>query len=117
MTREIHGIARSKIHPGKLAEWKRVAAQCMESARTKDSGTLQYDWFLSSDQTECICLERFRDSDALLEHVANLGELMGAMQEVCSVSGEILGTPSPKLREALEGYGLPMYAAYQVLTP
>ena len=29
----------------------------------------------------------------------------------------ILGTPSPELRKALERYGLPMYAAYQVLNP
>jgi quinol monooxygenase YgiN len=106
---EIEGIARIKIHPGKLPEFKRLAAQCMESVRTKDTGTLQYDWFWSSDQTECLVHERYRDSDALLEHLANLGDLMDALQLICSISGELLGTPSGKLRKVVEGAPVRIY--------
>ena len=40
---ELQSIARLKIHPGKLEEFKRLAAKCMESVRTRDTGTLQYD--------------------------------------------------------------------------
>src|SRR5215472_3783398 len=39
---ELQSIARLKIHPGKLEEFKRLAAKCMESVRTRDN-TLQYD--------------------------------------------------------------------------
>src|SRR5438477_8595221 len=53
---ELHAIARLKIHHGKLEEFKRLAVKCMESVRTRDSGTLQYDWFFSDD------LPRFRGS-------------------------------------------------------
>lgn len=45
----LQGIARLKIHPGKLEEFKRLAARCMESARVKDTGALQYDWFFNSE--------------------------------------------------------------------
>ncbi len=38
---ELHAIARLKIHHGKLEEFKRLAVKCMESVRTRDSGTLQ----------------------------------------------------------------------------
>ena len=72
----------------------------MESDRTKDSGTLQYDWFFSDDQSECVVHERYRNSEALLEHTANLGETMDAIFATSSVSGEILGTPSPELMKA-----------------
>jgi hypothetical protein len=41
---ELQSIARLTIHHGKLEEFKRLAAKCMESVRTKDTGTLQYDW-------------------------------------------------------------------------
>ena len=112
---EIRGIARNKIHPDKLEEFKRLAQKCMESVRTKDSGTLQYDFYFNADQSECIVYERYRDSDALLEHVANLGDLMGAMMQVSSISGEILGTPSPKLKQAVEGAGVQVYTPYQSL--
>lgn len=47
----------------------------MEIARAKDTGTLQYEIYFSDDQSECIVLERYRDSGALAEHAANLGEL------------------------------------------
>ena len=38
---EIKGIARVKVHPGKLDEWKRLTEQAMEIVRTRDPGTLQ----------------------------------------------------------------------------
>lgn len=110
---ELLAIARDKIHDGKLEEFKRLAVKCMESVRTRDSGTLQYDWFFSSDHSECVVFERYRDSEALLEHVANLGETMNAFLETCSVSGEIFGTPSPELMKALEGLNIRIYSPYQ----
>src|SRR5258708_3494821 len=36
---EIQGIGRLKILGGKLEEFKRVASQCMQVVRTKDTGT------------------------------------------------------------------------------
>jgi quinol monooxygenase YgiN len=71
---EIEGIARLRIHPGKLEEFKALQMQCMAITRRKDTGTLQYDLFFNEDGSECIVHERYRDSAALLEHLANLGE-------------------------------------------
>jgi quinol monooxygenase YgiN len=110
---ELQGIARLKIDHGKLEEFKHLAAKCMESVRTRDTGTLQYDWFSSSDYAECVVHERYRDSEALLEHAANLGDTMDALLETCSFSGEICGTPSPELMKTLEGSGVRIYSPYQ----
>jgi quinol monooxygenase YgiN len=57
---ELQGIARFKFHEGKLEEFKRLSAQCMEIVRTKDTGTLQNDIYFNDDQSECIVLERER---------------------------------------------------------
>ena len=73
----------------------------MEIVRTKDTGTLQYDIYFNDDQSECIVLERYRDSEALIEHAANLGDLMQATLATGSVSGELLGEPSAELRANL----------------
>lgn len=110
---EIQGVARIKIHPGKLQEFKRLAAICMESVRTKDTGTLGYDLFFNADQTECLVHERYRDSDALLEHMANLGDTMQALQQICSMSGEIFGTASPKLKQAIKDGPVSIYFPFQ----
>jgi quinol monooxygenase YgiN len=112
---ELLGIARLKIHPGKLEEFKRLQAKCMELVRTKDTGTLQYDCFFSSDYAECLVVERYRDSEALLEHFANLGETAAAIFETCSASGELCGTPSPELMKALEGSPVRIFSPYQSL--
>jgi quinol monooxygenase YgiN len=95
---ELQGIARFKFYEGKLEEFKRLSAQCMEVVRTKDTGTLQYDVYFNDDQSECIVLERYRDSEALIEHAEHLGDFMEAILETGLVSGELLGEPSAELR-------------------
>ena len=102
-TKELLGIARLKIHPGKLEEFKRLQARCVELVRARDTGTLQYDCLFNGDQSESLVVERYRDSAALLEHFANLGETAAALFATCSASGELCGTPSPELMKALEG--------------
>jgi quinol monooxygenase YgiN len=105
---ELHGIARFKIHEGEAEEFKRLSAQAMEIVRSKDTGTLQYDIFFNDDQSECVVLERFRDSEALIEHLANIGELSAAIiATVTVVHGELLGEPSAELRANLAGSELP----------
>jgi hypothetical protein len=85
----------------------------MEPARSKDTGTLEYDVFLSDDQSEGVVHERYRDADALLQHLANLGELMSAIMKTASFTGEICGTPSPALVKSLEGTGVRVYKLHQ----
>jgi quinol monooxygenase YgiN len=61
-----------KIRPGKLEEFKRQAGVIIAQAKAKDPGTLQYDWFLSEDGTQCEVREIYESSDALLAHVFNI---------------------------------------------
>jgi quinol monooxygenase YgiN len=61
---ELQGIARFKFHKGKVEEFKRLSAQAMEIVRAKDEGTLQYETYFNDDESECVVIERFRDSQA-----------------------------------------------------
>ena len=106
---ELVGIARFKFHEGKLEEFKRLSAQALEIVKAKEPGTLQYDIYFNDDESDCIVLERYRDSDAAIEHAANLGDLMGAvLATVEVVHGEILGEPSAELRANLAGSEVPV---------
>jgi quinol monooxygenase YgiN len=67
---------RFTFHEGKVDEFKRLSALCLEIVRTKDTGTLQYDTYFN-DEAECIVLARFRDPQALIEHGEHLAHLMG----------------------------------------
>ena len=112
---EIQVSAHLSIHPGKLAEFKTVAEQCMKSVREKDTGTLQYDWFLNEDQTVCRVREKYRDSDAVLEHMGNLGETLGHLLTLVDMSLEVYGTPSEQLLMATEGMDIKWYSSFLIL--
>jgi len=112
--RELIGIARFKFREGKLEEFKRLSAEAGEIVRAKDTGTLQYDLYFNDDQSECMVLERFRDSEALIEHFGNLGDLVEAiLATVTVVHGELLGEPNAELGARLAEGELPhVFAPY-----
>jgi len=105
MTTELHGIVRFRFHEGKVEEFKRLSERCMEIVR-EEPGTLQYDTFFNEDETECIVIERFRDSEALIQHAENLAHLNDAIIATGeTVSGELLGDLSPELRQRFDPDG------------
>lgn len=96
---ELLGIARITFAEGGAEEFKRLSERCMEIVRTQDTGTLQYDIYLDEAETRAVVIERYRDSAALIEHLANIGdELMAAVVACGDIEGETLGVPSPELR-------------------
>ena len=106
---ELLGIARFKFHEGKREEYMRLSDQAMEIVRTKDSGTMQYDLYFNGDRSECMVIERYRDSEAAIEHAANLGHLFApVLATVSVVHGELLGEPSSELSARLAGSEVPV---------
>ncbi len=110
---ELQVTARCKIHDGQLVAFRKAAQECMKSVRERDEGTLQYDWFYNGDLTECVVRERYRDSDAVMQHVANLGDTMGELLTVCDLSVEVFGEPSAELLEATAEIPTTIYSYLQ----
>jgi quinol monooxygenase YgiN len=113
----IQSTARLRIHDGKLDEFKAVANRCIESVRAKDKGTLQYDWFLSEDGSECVVRESYQDSPSVFEHMENLGPILGDLMDTCEMELEIFGEPSDDLAEVLVGFGARIYPPLDLTTP
>jgi quinol monooxygenase YgiN len=114
---ELVGIARFKIHEGKLEEFKRLSAQAMEIVKTKDTGTLQYDTYFNDDESECVIIERYRDSESAIGHAEHLGDISAAVLAIVSVvHGELLGEPSEELRAKMAGVEVPqLFTPYQLM--
>src|SRR5262245_39925213 len=105
---EVLGIARFRFHQGKADEFKRLAIEAREIVRARDPGTLQYEVYLNTDESECLVIERYRDSAALIEHAANLAELSASILAIVDVvHGEVLGEPSDELRARLADTDIP----------
>jgi hypothetical protein len=69
--------------------------------KRKDIGTLQYDWFISNDNTECEIRETYENSDALLAHVENLREPLRILFEQFATDHSVViyGNPIAQLLE------------------
>jgi quinol monooxygenase YgiN len=106
---ELLGIARFRFHEGKREEYLRLSDEATELVRANEPGTLQYDLFMNGDQSECMIIERYWDSEAAMAHAANVGHLFAAVFEtVTLVHGELLGEPSAELRANLAGNDVPV---------
>jgi quinol monooxygenase YgiN len=99
---ELQGIVRFRFHPGKVEDFKQLSRQAMEIVRN-EPGTLQYETYFNEAETEAMALERFTDSQALIDHGQNMAALMEPIMACGEVSGELLGELSPELRALMTG--------------
>jgi hypothetical protein len=64
--------AHMTVRPGCLDGFKKQAAECIRLTKDKDTHTLRYDWFLSTDGTECEVREAYTGPEGLVEHNRNI---------------------------------------------
>jgi hypothetical protein len=101
-------FAHLTVRPGQLEGFKRQAAECIRITKEKDTRTLRYDWFLTSDGTECEVHEAYSGPEGLIEHNRHILEartkLFGdyAADHFMTVYGE----PSAALRDLFEAHGV-----------
>ena len=105
---KIQVSANIKIPKGMLEEFKQRAAECIKQVKEKDSETLQYDWFLSSDNSECEIREIYKSSEADLMHQSNIREPLGALFNKFGLPNSLViyGDPSPELLEYAKASGI-----------
>jgi hypothetical protein len=75
--------------------------------KEKDPGTLQYDWFLNNDKTECEIREAYESSEALLAHITNISEALGILFEQYATDHSVVlyGDASPELIQTAKKRG------------
>ena len=94
-----------KINEGQLDAFKALKEQFISVVKEKEKGTLMYDWYINEDTMECAVLEDYADSNAVLEHAANTGELLQKLMEIGEISLEVYGNPNEELTKILENFG------------
>jgi quinol monooxygenase YgiN len=113
--------AKLKVHDGQLEGFKRQAAEMMQQAREKDTGTLAYDWFLSDDGTQCEVREAYTDADALIDHAFHVREARDVMFEEFAYDHRMAfyGEASPRLNEFVDKIGVDVtrFTLLQALEP
>jgi quinol monooxygenase YgiN len=98
--------AHLTVRPGCLEGFKKQAAEILRITKEKDTRTLRYDWFLSSDGTECEVREAYTGPEGLIEHNRNV--LEARMKLFADYADNhfmtFYGEPSPALLELLKAH-------------
>jgi quinol monooxygenase YgiN len=91
--------AHMTVRPGQLEGFKKQAAECIRITREKDTHTLRYDWFLSSDGTECEVREAYTGPEGLIEHNRNIVDARTRLFEKYADNHfmTVYGEPTPEL--------------------
>ena len=94
------------IGDGETEKFKEMASGFVGSVQNDEPNTVTYQWYLSDDGKKCLLHEAFTDSDALLQHLANVGPTLPDLLALAPITRvEVFGTPSVEAREALDGLG------------
>ena len=93
--------AHGTIREGKLEGFKRQAAEMIRQTKEKDTKTLRYDWFISTDGSEFEVLEAYVNSEGLVEHSMHIGEARNVLFREFADDHrmKVHGDPSPQLVE------------------
>jgi quinol monooxygenase YgiN len=117
MTNYIRATAEVSIPVGKINEFKKLAAEIIDKVETNEPNTLSYEYFLSDDESKCYVVQLYKDSEAVMAHLENIGDLAGPFHEVAPLTGlMIFGRPSDELREALEPVGAKIFEHWNGVT-
>lgn len=93
-----------KIHEGKLDEFKKFCEAFIEATRS-EANCLYYGF--SFDGDEAHCREGYKDAEALLVHLGNVGSLIEQSLKIAEITRlEVHGLESElaKLREPLQQF-------------
>jgi quinol monooxygenase YgiN len=117
MKKYIRAIAEVSIPEGKINEFKKLAAEIIDKVVANEPKTLSYEYFLSNDATKCYVVQLYKDSEAVMAHLGNIGDLAGPLHEVAPLNGlMIFGSPSDELRQALEPVGPKIFEHWNGVT-
>ena len=83
-----------KIHSGKIREFKALCEQFVEKTMN-EPGCLYYGFSFDGDQSHC--REGYRDADAAIAHVENVGQLLGELLKISDVVRFELHGPEAEL--------------------
>jgi quinol monooxygenase YgiN len=98
--------AHLTVRPGCLEGFKKQAAELIRITKEKDTRTLRYDWFLSSDGTECEVREAYTEPEGLVEHNRNVVDARTRLFRDYADNHFMVmyGEPSQTLRDLLHAH-------------
>jgi quinol monooxygenase YgiN len=112
---QIHFRAEFAINEGKLGEFKKLVQDMSRVVEANEPDTIDYQFYLDSDETKCIVHETYANSEAVLAHNAGVASqtILPRIFNVARISRfDVYGNPSEELQKVLAGFGAQIYNVF-----
>ncbi len=94
------------IIDGMADAFKAMADDFIGITYSKEPDTVIYEWYVGDDDKHAVLREGFCCSEALLEHLGNVGPLLPPLVKIAPITRlEVFGNVSDGVRSALAGLG------------
>jgi len=107
MSDVIEWVIEMQIQHGQAETVQPLVDEMVSATKANDPGTLHYEYYLNADRTRCTVLERYADSAAAMQHLANFGERFAARFQAVFAPTRVTvyGPADDAVRAALAGLG------------
>ncbi|MEM7444808.1 MAG: antibiotic biosynthesis monooxygenase [Pseudomonadota bacterium] len=113
MTTPITVLVEFAIADGKADAFAEVCAKGRSIVQSKEPGTLSFRQYFNADRSVAVSLETYVDSDALIAHIDNAREDIGAITDIASlVRTEVYGNISAAARRTFEEFNGTVYQPF-----
>jgi quinol monooxygenase YgiN len=92
------------VHPGKLAEFKVHARECLDIVVARDPGTSRYDWFYDDANLVSLALDTYNDPHSMFAHMKNCHDAHEKLLHLSTMTTEFLGEPPAAILAAISKY-------------
>src|SRR5215472_18621819 len=110
-SQRVHFVVELEIQEGKFDDFA-ATAQAMAAGTAKEPGALEYEWFLSKDNTRCRLVEIYADAEAVKAHLASsvVHELVPKILGFAALTRfEVYGVPDEAAVARLSAIGAQIY--------
>ena len=105
------------IKEGKVEDFKSIVNNMVGITELNEPNTLVYEYHINEDGTECHLLETFKDSDAFMTHLGNVGHMFDTLFQFATMTrAKIYDSPSDELQESLDPLGVEYFGHFNGVT-
>lgn len=109
MTQNVYWLLELDVRAGALEDYRALMRE-MVAAASREPGTLNYEWNASADGRICHIYVRYRDAQAVADHMASWdGNFSRRFAQLATITRmSVYGATGPAVRALLDPYG-PVY--------
>lgn len=113
MEAHVSWVIELAVKPGQLDAFKQLMEEMVAGTR-EEPETLNYEWYISGDESTVHIFEKYADSEAMITHVKGFLDKWAArfMDCVEATRFTVYGNPSDPARELLAPFGGTYLAAW-----